>query len=262
MEPHTTPYRDEVVPEVVAIALKQRKLFLFLDCDGTLMPFSGDPGSMVPDRELLELLGGLLQKPGWKVAVVSGRALQELRRLFPIPGLFLVGSHGAEIQDDQGAVGLWHPPVGFRGMLDGIREGLKDVDLGAGIFLEEKPYALALHYRQAPDGLSPNALDAFREACRPAVAKGALEWLWGDKVVEVRAAGANKGKAVDALLARAERGTYPVYLGDDATDEDAFRALREKGSTVRVGGEHRGTQAHYWFRGVSQVRQFLRALRG
>ncbi|MBI4482303.1 MAG: trehalose-phosphatase [Acidobacteria bacterium] len=249
-----------MAPEVLAGALKARRLFLFLDYDGTLMPFSGDPGRVVPDGELLGLLAALLQKPGWKVGIVSGRALEDLRRLFPVSGFFLVGSHGAEIQDGQGQVLRSDDPAEFRRLLGGIREALKDVDLGEGVLLEEKPYALALHYRQAPEGLPSESLDAFRRACQPAVERGILQWLWGDQVVEVRTARAHKGTAVDQILAQQPPGVHPVYLGDDATDEDAFRALQGRGTTVRVGAEDRATQARYQFRNVSEVRRFLKAV--
>lgn len=217
------------------------RVFLFLDYDGTLVPIAGTPDRAVPPPELLRLLRRLVGRDGLRLAVISGRDLKDLQTLLPVPGLYLTAGHGALIQ----APGA--PPQALvradRAGLDRLaRETRALVSGESGFLVEPKAFSLAFHYRLAdPARVEPvlAAFTALREEHCPAPD---WELIPGRKVVEVRPVGVNKGTAVQHLLA-AWPGAYPVYLGDDVTDEDAFRALSGRGLTILVADTPRPTAA-------------------
>jgi trehalose-phosphatase len=127
-----------------------------------------------------------------------------------------------------------------------------------GFLLEDKRYALALHYRQAQPETSERGVARFLAAVLEFQRKGvALEVLHGKKVVEVRPVGVSKGKAIQYLLRHQGNTTLPFYLGDDATDEDAFRIVNGRGLTVLVTDSPQRTAARYYLRSPQEVFDFL-----
>jgi len=131
-----------------------------------------------------------------------------------------------------------------------------------GLFLEDKRYALALHYRLArPQDMW--AIEEFLAAVRAYQRKGiTLEVIHGKKVIEVRPVGSNKGKAVQFLLAGEYINTLPVYIGDDLTDEEAFVALGDRGITIVVADPPRASAAKYYLSDTREVHRFLSGLAG
>jgi trehalose 6-phosphate phosphatase len=221
---------------------------LFLDYDGTLAPIVEDPAAAHPHPAVPTLLGALAARhPVW---VVTGRDLAALARLLPGVGVRGVGLHGAE----EGVLGETAARAAFEGHAEALRRLRAAVPPGDGVLVEDKGGgAFAVHYRQAPD---PDDARALLERWAAAVPEG-LEALWGKLVVECRPVGVSKGSAV-ARLAAAHPGRTPVYLGDDGTDEDAFRALHAacpEAVTVKVGeGE---TTARYRLPDVAAVVAYL-----
>jgi trehalose-phosphatase len=129
-----------------------------------------------------------------------------------------------------------------------------------GLFLEDKRYALALHYRQAQPQ-DAWVIEEFLAAVRAYQRKGiTLEILHGKKVIEVRPVGSNKGKAVQFLIAGEHAHTLPVYIGDDTTDEEAFSALNERGITIVVADSPRASAAQYYLNDTADVLRFLSTL--
>jgi trehalose 6-phosphate phosphatase len=222
---------------------------LFLDYDGTLAPIVDDPASAYPHPDVPALLRRLAQRhPVW---VVTGRDLATLGRLLPVdvPAL---GLHGAEEGVPGGpsrrAALETHAPA-----LERLKASVPDLP---GVRVEDKGAAFAVHYRHAEDE-SAVLPELERWA---AEAPADLEPIWGKKVVELRARGVNKGTAVARLSAEHPERT-PVYLGDDVTDEDAFRALgelRQDAVTIKVGpGE---TAARYRLADVEETVAYLTLL--
>ena len=207
---------------------------LFLDFDGTLAPLAPRPQDVrVPDW-VIPSLQNLSKQLGGAVALVSGRPLAQLDEFMAPLVLPAAGSHGAEWRDASGQVerhGASPPPS----VLDVARRLAQAHD---GLILETKPGGFAFHYRARPE-LESVCRDTLVEALR--AASGAAEswdWLQGHCVFELRRRGVSKGVAVNRLMAEPPfAGRVPVFVGDDATDEDGIAAVQGAGGHgVRVGG--------------------------
>lgn len=127
-----------------------------------------------------------------------------------------------------------------------------------GSLLEDKHYALALHYRQVQSSDHNQIIERFLSVVHEYQRQGAaIEVVHGKKVLEIRPLGVNKGKAVQFVLQSREVRTLPLYLGNDTTDEDAFRALRERGITILVADQPQRTAARYYLKNPEEVLVFL-----
>lgn len=204
---------------------------ILLDVDGTLLDFADDPRTVQPDTALLQLLHALHRRLDGALALVSGRTLADLDRLFAAPHWAAAGVHGLQLRhaDGSGREVAVAPAQQAR-MHDVARRLAARFD---GVQLEDKHAAVALHCRRAPA-----QLPALREAAIAAVAQlPGYQLQPGNLVLEFRPAGMDKGCAVLELLQRAPfAGRWPVYLGDDLTDEHAFARINAQGGlSVRIG---------------------------
>jgi trehalose-phosphatase len=247
--------------EIVQTRRRGRQLLLLLDYDGTLVPIAPHPAEARPTPELLDILTRLLARPNFTVMVVSGRPLADLVELLPLPGLDLLGSHGGE-----GRVGgrPWtRPPLsGSPWEVNLWRRRLLDCLHGfTGWRLEDKPLGFALHYRQVAPAQQGQLLEALAPWRQEVRRSGNYHILTGKKVLEVLPAGVSKGAALwEILSAPSFSGSFPVYLGDDDTDETVFAVLRQQGLSVKVGAPGPATAAAYGLESPAQVRQFLARL--
>ncbi len=222
------------------------KIFLFLDYDGTISEITPDIAGAQPVPGARELIERLVSRPDrFRVVLISGRRSEKLAGLLGVPaGLTLVGNHGLEIIEPGGVSRMAVDPQVFLSQLDAVRRWLHDnVPYGAGFVIEDKQFSIALHYRLADPDLALTARLRLREFVRsqtPALTIGE-----GKMVIEALPRGADKGAAVLALINEEREQRLPVYFGDDATDEDAFFALRETGITVRVCPEAVPSWARY-----------------
>lgn len=216
----------DVPPPVLRIP--PSRLALFLDVDGTLAPIAAKPqGASVPlrTRRLLQLL----QRQGVALAALSGRPLSQVRRLLYPLDIPLAGSHGAQVSlSGRGSIRSSGPvPQRIAAILE------YGVQRLPGVWLERKPAAMALHWRQAPQHRAEVSVLAQQ------VLAHAPGWqvLEGHCVHEVRRQGSDKGKALGHLMRQPEfAGRWPLAVGDDRTDEDAFKvALTLKGGAIRIG---------------------------
>ena len=234
-----------------------RHLLLLLDYDGTLTPIAPSPKQATLPLATKSILRKLSRNPRLSVALISGRALGDLRQLVGLRGLTYIGNHGLEFWRE-GERTVLDIPQSSREALDQILPRLaKLVSDVPGAQLENKGLAVSLHYRQVPRDESRRLKLAFRRIVLPFVRAGTLTLLKGKKVIEVRP-GLNwtKGDAASWLMRRMRRRSLlPIYIGDDQTDEDAFRML-QGGITIRTG-IHRQSLAQYYVRGVRDVFRFL-----
>jgi len=196
-----------------------RRILVATDFDGTLAPIVAQPDLAQPCPEAEAILRTLAQERDFRVAIVSGRALIDLRRRCNIPGGWYIGGHGNETEAPPGEESHRAHQLKTRHELE-----LAAADIRAllpawpGARLETKPYSLALHFRQAPRWES-----AIREAFSLLATQHGLRILMGRKVVELLPADAmNKGTAVKRLRTRL-LCDLTIYFGDDVTDEDVFR---------------------------------------
>jgi trehalose 6-phosphate phosphatase len=237
---------------------KDRKLLLLLDYDGTLVEIAPRPELARPTHELVHILGRLASLPGLAVVVVSGRSLKNLREFLPIGGLNYLGSHGAEglIRGEpwtlKGGTGRREAQGELQRQLAG-----KLADLN-GWWLETKPLGFALHYRQAEPEEEVRifkVLDPWLDQVNRA---GNYQILRGKKVVEILPQGVSKGAAIqEILLFPGFSEQFPIYIGDDITDESAFQVLQGRGLTIKVGVGTGATAATYSLAHPVAVRQFL-----
>ena len=223
---------------------------LFMDLDGTIAPLEMTPQAVGPDASRRRLLDRLLARLGGRLAVVSGRTLADLDRVLEgrIPALGAV--HGLMRRSADGRVHDGVEPKRTAEALSAFHA------LAAGdpaLLVEDKGAAAALHYRRHPE-VESTARDL---AVRLSERLG-LILQQGDMVVELREPGPDKGVVVAEFMAEAPfAGHTPVFLGDDLTDEDGFRAAERLGGFGVVVGSRRPTQATYALDGVAAVRSWL-----
>ena len=233
-------------------SLDPKTIALLLDVDGTLIDIKPSPSEVHVSDELRRLLQQLSQQLGGALALVSGRPIADLDRLFSPLRLPTIGGHGAEMRLHDGKVtrGVDPLPQDLRRRLAG--------DAPPGIIVEDKGYSLALHYRNVPQ--HEQHLRASIDAGRAAFPGELTEVQSGKFVFEVKRPNATKGEAVRALMTQppfAER--RPVFIGDDVTDESVFAILPAlKGLGFSVGRHFSGLAGI--FDSPSQVRRALKDL--
>lgn len=241
--------------------LCREPLAVFLDFDGTLAEIAPSPDEASLPYSTKEILKAFVKLKGVKVAIISGRALSEIKRKVPVRGLSFVGSHGFEFS----VRGLNPRPVegkylqALREVKEELKRELRDLP---GILMEEKPFSLAIHYRKASPVVEDKVKRAVVDICDPAVNEDKLIVISGKKVVEIMPSQAmNKGRAVRRLLRLWCKGKcVPVYIGDDRTDESAFEAVRDAGLTIKVGLAGERSKAEYYLGSVDDVRNLLRMI--
>ena len=226
---------------------------LFLDFDGTLVELAETPDAIRVSPELPRLLALLEQRLEGRLAIVSGRAISDLDRYLSCRGLAVSGSHGLELRLSNGSLVPLATPRG----LDDARERIKCfASASPGLLVEDKPFSIALHFRRAPER-EANVIDFMREL---AAATG-LVVQQGKMVSELRPAGADKGDAVRAFMTEPPfTDARPVFVGDDMTDEDAFRAAAELGGGGVLVGPARPSAATWRLGDVAAVAGWLSRL--
>ncbi|HET7671536.1 MAG TPA: trehalose-phosphatase [Burkholderiales bacterium] len=205
---------------------------LFLDVDGTLLEIAATPRAVHTDRADTKLIAALYEKADGALALVSGRSLATIDLLFAPLKLPAAGQHGVERRDARGRV---QRPAFPADVLTRAADMIGAFAAKhAGLVFEHKGYSMALHYRLAPH-LAGAAHAVVREACR-AVGEG-MEVQRGKMVAELKPAGHDKGKAIEAFMREKPfAGRIPVFLGDDLTDEHGFRVVeRLGGHSIKIG---------------------------
>ncbi|HET9638617.1 MAG TPA: trehalose-phosphatase [Allosphingosinicella sp.] len=225
---------------------------LFLDFDGTLVELAEAPGAIAVPSGLAPLLDRLSARLDGRLAIVSGRALDDLRRHLGGSAAVLSGSHGAELHYADGRSIPVSAPPGLAAARESIRRFASGDD---GLLVEDKPAGIALHYRLAPE--RAEEADAFLEAL---ARRSGLALQRGKMVAELRPHGADKGEALRRLMAEPPfAGARPVFVGDDLTDEDAFRAAAALGGEGVLVGPDRPSAARWRLDGVADVTSWLEA---
>ena len=203
-------------------ALDLKSVALLLDVDGTLIDIGPSPYEVHVPKELCNSLERLVERTDGALALISGRPIAGLDRLFAPSKFSAVGGHGAEIRVEGTAV-RHH----IRPLPKAMRERIAR-SVPSGVLIEDKGYSIAVHYRGAPIGE-----DVLRQVLNEATAafpKESVEILPGKKMLELKRAGINKGEAVRSLMTLAPfAGRMPIFIGDDVTDESVFAVVPEMG---------------------------------
>ncbi len=232
------------------------KRILFLDYDGTLQRFYNLPSDAKPDSDLIQLLTDIQKDEQTDLVVISGRDKDTLSEWFGDFGFSLIAEHGVWVRQKGGE---WKERVHGRSeWKESIRPVLESyVDRTPGSLLEEKSHSLVWHYRKSDIDLGVlRALELTTDLSN-LIINQELEILEGNKVVEVKVAGINKGKAALEYVQEASYD-FMMAIGDDWTDEYLFEALPEDTVTIKVGTDR--SEAKYYVDNYMSVRGLLKHL--
>jgi len=252
---HSRILNKEAKTELVQAYKNAQKRLIILDYDGTLMNFQPEPKAVVPDDGLLEILKKLKKRAGNKLLVNSGRDKSTLETWLGPLEIDLVAEHGVWIKKGR----KWEVDGSLaKGWKKEIRPVLENlVERTPGSFVEEKEFSLVWHYRMIDKGLGEKRVREFRDVLLYLTANLDLQVLEGNKVVEIKNAGVNKGKAMKRWLGEND-WDFILAIGDDHTDEDTFKAMPPEAFTIKVGLGT--TAARFYLISVKDVRELLRAL--
>jgi len=229
---------------------------LLLDYDGTLVPFSRIPSEAAPDNSVRELLGRLCADERNHVVIISGRDLSSLDRWLGALPMTLVAEHGASYRPRGGS---WQQMVSVSELWkDEIRRVMQlFVIRCAGSFIEEKRNTIAWHYRNTQTGLGFSRSRELLNTLSQLIQNTTLQVIDGNKVVEVRISGFDKGASALRIVNETDPD-FVLCLGDDTTDEDMFKALEGEAYTIKVNNG--ASAAQYTILSQQQVLPLLNSL--
>jgi trehalose-phosphatase len=243
---------------------RAKHVVLFCDYDGVLAPIAARPQEARLEQGMKDLLTKLRDSARVLMGIISGRALEDLMNQVGIERLTYAGNHGLEISGPR--VQILHPAAEparerLRILYDAMRAALQPFP---GALVEDKQLGFAVHYRLTKPEDVERITDLFHRIVAPAQREGLVRVTTGKFLLEVRPDVAwDKGRAILWLLralcgSEWRKNVLPIYIGDDVTDEDAFRALRHSGIAVHVGPPPAdGTAAQYRLESPSDVAVFL-----
>jgi len=240
---------------------RAKHFLLFSDYDGTLTPIVATPEQAVLSPDMKVLLGELSSLPRVSLAIISGRALEDIRRLVGIEGIYYAGNHGLEVQGP--GLSWTHPrALEIASLIERLSRELEErLRKVPGALVEDKGLTLSVHYRLVPEGEEARVKQILDGVVSPWPDR--VKVTGGKKVYEVRPLlDWDKGKAVLKLRELLEReGSLLFYLGDDVTDEDAFKALGDDGIGIFIGPPGVPSHASYFLPTVEEARDFLTRLK-
>jgi trehalose 6-phosphate phosphatase len=242
-------------------------VLLLVDYDGTLTPIVDKPELAILGHKTRQLLQKLARNRNYTVGIISGRALSDLKSKVGLDDLIYAGNHGLEIE---GFGSSFLEPVAeeMQPLFNMLHKALSATMKGIrGVFIENKGLTLSVHYRLAVDKEETKVKDAFQRVTDPLNLTGNIKITQGKKVYEIRPpVDWNKGKAVAWLVAKLKdisrkRRILSVYLGDDLTDEDAFKMINKIGGiSVIIGSDSNNSEARYFLKSPEEVAELLEIL--
>ncbi len=241
-------------------AFTNKKPVIFLDYDGTLTPIVDKPELAVLSDSMRATIEALIKK--YKVAIVSGRGREDVQKLVGIEGIFYAGNHGFDIKgpglsmtqpDAERVIPVVKEAIGY------FNEKLTSIE---GLLVEEKRFSVAIHYRLVDED---RYLDKIRDEVRSFVDKeDSLRLMNGKKVFEILPnIHWNKGCAIRWIVEALKlsfKDDSIIYIGDDTTDEEAFRVLRSRGCSILVAYELIPSAADFWLKDPSSVEELFKKL--
>lgn len=236
-------------PPPLAELLPLGDLALLLDFDGTLVPIASGPDAIAVKPELSAALEALSRRLSGRLALVSGRSLEDLAKYLGNPAIFKAGSHGAACCAPDGTI-LGEAPVAIPAA---ATQTLAEFAEDQGLHFEPKTHGAALHYRARPE-LAAQAVDFAADLA----AAHDLQIKRGKFVVELVWPGGGKDGAVKILMGHPQfSGALPIFIGDDITDEDGFVAATDLGGFGISVGERLSNNARYHLETVQDVHEWL-----
>jgi trehalose 6-phosphate synthase/phosphatase len=252
----TTLLQGETRQRLTKDYQQSRQRLIFLDYDGTLMPFTRDPDKTLPDEELLNLLQALVSDSNNRVIIISGRAHKTLDKWLGHLPVDMIAEHGVWLRKHESD---WHM---IQKLDNSWKEDIRPifetyVSRTPGTLLEEKDFALVWHYRKVDPVLGETRAGELSSHLNYLIANRNLQVMEGDKIVEIKNIEVNKGIAASRWL-QAEESDFVLAIGDDRTDEDTFRVMPPDAYTIKVGNIR--SIAKYHLHSPENVRDLLRHL--
>ena len=230
---------------------KASKKILFLDFDGTLVDFNDDPELVAPEEDLFTTIEQLNNK-NCDLVIISGRDKNFLNTHFGDKDVTLIAEHGLWLKEKGGEWGITENVN--KNWMSSIRPVLESfVDRTPGTFIEEKDYSLAWHYRKSDPQLGGQRANELSSVVKDLTSNHDLSVLNGNKVIEIKNSGVNKGRAATKQLK--EKYDFIFAIGDDWTDEYMFRELPKQTISIKVGLQK--TDASYYVEDTVQVKKLL-----
>jgi alpha,alpha-trehalase len=255
----------KVNAELVDQIASSPNVFLFLDYDGTLTPIVEKPEDAALPMAMKETLRRLAELKGVRVAIISGRSLSDVKKMVGLDcGIIYVGNHGLEIEGEgvhcnQGDVS--HLRELTQQILTKLKAKLGNVP---GVLLEDKGLGVSFHYRMVSPSRYKAVIEDFLEIALAWTADNPFRAVPGKKVWEIRPKSFwDKGSAAAWLLEHfaSEGDCLPVVIGDDVTDEDVFKGLKDCGITIKVAEpSEESSSAAYCLCSPDDVEDFLKEL--
>lgn len=231
----------------------KQRVFI-LDYDGTLVSFSKDPGEATPDEELMQVIQKMRSQKNLQVYIISGRDPEFLGTYLGNSGIHLVAEHGAFFYENLKWIKAYKNDKGDEWKKE-IREIMLDItEKTPGSFIEEKHSSLVWHYRKTDAWLADLRVNQLIQMLVYTCTRQNLHLMKGNKLVEVKVPGVNKGTAVKQILQK-KQYDFILAIGDDITDEDMFQALPSGAYSIKVGSFSKS--AGYQILSSNAVRHFL-----
>jgi trehalose 6-phosphate phosphatase len=229
---------------------------LLLDYDGTLAPFQADRYKAYPYPGIIPILDRIIQTGRTKVSIVSGRPINEIQSLLgPLQNLEIWGAHGLEHISASGVYARATVDPEVVAILQQAEDWLRRSGLLSTA--EIKPGGIAVHWRGLALTKAEDILSSIQEGWSRFNEVASVKFLLFDGGIELRTTHPDKGDAINAILSNAPSNAAIAFLGDDLTDEDAFRALSNCGLSILVRSEYRATMANVWLQPPHELIEFL-----
>ena len=229
---------------------------LLLDYDGTLAPFQAERQLAYPYPRVVPLLQSILGCGNSRVVIITGRPVAEMGPLLhPLRDIEIWGCHGLESLLADGTYRQTVIAPETAALLSRAKSWLIAAELASR--MEIKPGSIAVHWRGAPDAEAARIHARVHKGLSAFLERSELELLEFEGGVELRVARPNKGDAVTSILGASDHDAQIAYLGDDETDENAFRVLNSRGLGVLVRSGYRETNARIWLRPPEELIDFL-----
>ena len=234
---------------------KARSRFLAIDYDGTLAPFRIERMEAFPIKGVKTTLERISNLPATRIAVISGRPVHEVSALLGLQSVTIIGAHGWE-EKKPGLPVCPRPlsPIQAIGLEQAKREAASFCDSDK---IESKVASVAIHTRGMDAARTEKIKSGIKSVWSKLEAENNLEIRLFNGGIELRAVGWDKGRALEILMGESSSDTYFIYIGDDQTDEDAFRAVRGRGVGIRVGPEDTSSYATGYLKDCEAVAAFL-----
>lgn len=247
---------DDVIKKLTTSYKNAKKRILFLDYDGTLVPFHKSPEKAVPDAELKNLLKKITEDSSNKVVVISGRDKDFLQKNLGEFSVDFVAEHGVW-EKKQGEEWAQNTSIN-----DKWKEEIQPilelyVDRTPGSFIEQKDFSLAWHYRKTDPGFGELRARELISNLQYLTINMDIQILEGNKVVEIKSNEVNKGKAAAKWLTN-QKWDFVFAAGDDSTDEDTFKALPENSFSIKIGSD--GSAAKYHVKSHQNIRGIFKKM--